>query len=51
MEEFAPKADIKEVGDGMVGTDVNVSRRPILNGLFIPSVIFVMRGGVAPEIP
>ena len=50
-KEFAPEADVKEVGDGMVGTDVDIGRSPVFYCFRIPSVVFVFRASVAPEIP
>lgn len=50
-EEFAPEADVEEVGDGVVAAAVDVEGFPVFDGVFVPGGGGAVRGGVAPEIP
>ena len=50
-EEFAPKANVEQVRNSVIATNVNISWGPIFNGFGIPSSFSIARRDVAPEVP
>ena len=51
MEEHGPKTHIKKMSDGVISPDIDIGRSPVFYSFLIPSVLFIMRRSVTPEIP